>query len=92
MTKTQQRERDREREREDRQRRGAVIRGQVIRTLGTPVRLHDVQVRQLWDDNYRVNVLVGEDAASLHVAHSFFLVTDGEGQILACTPELTRRY
>jgi hypothetical protein len=64
----------------------------VIRTLGTPGDLHDVQVRRLWDDNYRVNVLVGEDVASLRVAHSFFLVTDGEGQIRACTPELTRRY
>jgi hypothetical protein len=69
-----------------------VIRGQVIRTLGTPGDLHDVQVRQLWDDNYRVNILIGEDAASLRVAHSYFLVADGEGKILACTPEIRKRY
>ena len=94
MSTAQQREQDRDRDRErgEQQRRSAVIRGQVIRTLGTPVSLHDVQVRQLWGDNYRVNILVGEEAASLRVAHSFFLVVDGKGQILACTPELTRRY
>ena len=92
MSTAQQREQDRDRDQGEQQRRRAAIRGQVIRTLGTPVSLHDVQVRQLWGDNYRVNILVGEDAASLRVAHSFFLVVDGKGQILACTPELTRRY
>ena len=94
MATAQQREQDRDRDRErgEQQRRSAVIRGQVIRTLGTPADLHDVQVRQLWDDNYRVNILVGGDAASTRVAHSYFLVVDDAGKILACTPEITRRY
>jgi hypothetical protein len=92
MATAEQRQQDRDRERGDQQRRRAAIRGQVIRTLGTPGGLHDVQVRRLWDDNYRVNILIGEDAASVRVAHSYFLVADGEGQILACTPEITRRY
>jgi len=92
MTTAQQREQDRNQQRGEQQRRHAVIRGQVIRTLGTPGDLFDVQVRQLWDENYRVNVLVGGDATSTRVAHSYFLVVDDAGKILACTPEITRRY
>ena len=37
-------------------------------------------------------ILVGEDAASTRVAYSYFLVADGEGNILACTPEIIKRY
>ena len=92
MATAEQRQQDRDREHGEQQRRRAAIRGQVIRTLGTPGDLHDVQVRELWDDNYRVNILIGEDAASVRVAHSYFLVADGEGQIRACTPEITKRY
>jgi hypothetical protein len=51
-----------------------------------------VQVRQLWEDHYRVNILVGVDAASAKVAHSYFLVADGNGNILASTPQLKKRY
>ena len=91
MATAQQRQQDRDRERGDQQRRHAAIRGQVLRSLGTPGDLHDIQVRQLWDDNYRVNILVGGDAASTRVAHSYFLVVDDAGKILACTPEITRR-
>ncbi len=92
MTTAQQREQDGDRGRGDQQRRHAVIRGQVIHTLGTPGDLLDVQVRQLWDENYRVNVLVGADATATRVAHSYFLVADGEGNIVTCTPSLTKRY
>jgi hypothetical protein len=70
----------------------AVIGGQVMRALGQPGDLHRVEVRPLREDHYRVNVLVGPDAASVRVAHSYFLVTDGEGTILAATPAITRRY
>ena len=68
------------------------IGGQVMRALGQPGDLHRVDVRALWEDHYRVNVLVGLDAASVRVAHSYFLVTDGEGTILAATPAITRQY
>jgi hypothetical protein len=51
-----------------------------------------VQVQRLWEEHYRVNVLVGADAASARVAHSYFLVIDGAGRVSACTPELTRQY
>ena len=70
----------------------AVIAHYVMHALGQPGDLHRVQVRPLWQDHYRVNVLVGPDALSVRVAHSYFLVADGEGNILVSTPHLTRQY
>ena len=75
----------------DEQRR-ALIGGQVVHALGRPGALLRVEVRPLWADYYRANVLVGADPATARVAHSYFLVTDGAGKILASTPELTRVY
>ncbi len=79
-------------EKQARQQRKAVIRKNVIDTLGQPHGLHGVQVRHLWEDHYRVNVFVGVDAASAKVAHSYFLVADSDGNILASTPKITRQY
>jgi hypothetical protein len=70
----------------------AALGRQVMRTLGEPGDLLRVQVQRLWEEHYRVNVLVGADAASARIAHSYFLVADGDGHISACTPELTRQY
>ena len=79
-------------EKQDRQKRNAVIGNHVIHALGQPGDLHRVQVRPLWGDHYRVNVLVGVDAASARVAHSYFLLADGAGSILTSSPKLTRVY
>lgn len=70
----------------------ALIGAQVIRTLGQPNDLLTVQVRSLWKDRFRVNVLVGVDVTSVKVAHSYFLVVDDNGNILASAPEITRQY
>lgn len=78
--------------RRERQERDAVIGKHVMHTLGHPGDLHGVQVRRLWEDHYRVNVFVGLDAASVKVAHSFFLETDNDGNIIACNPKITRHY
>jgi hypothetical protein len=78
--------------RPERDRLNAVIGKHVIHRLGRPNDLLSVQVRRLWDACYRVNVLVGTEAASARIAQSFFLQADGEGNILAATPEITRRY
>ncbi len=72
--------------------RKAIIGKHVMHTLGQPGNLYAVQVRDLWDDHYRVNVFVGVDAASAKVAHSYFLVADSDGNILASTPKITRQY
>ena len=82
----------RDQEKQSRQQRKSVIGKQVIHTLGQPGQLHGVQVRHLWEDHYRVNILVGLDAASAKVAHSYFLVADNDGNIVASTPKITRQY
>jgi hypothetical protein len=64
----------------------------VLQTLGEPAGLHGVQVRRLWEGHYRVNVLVGADAASAKVAHSYFLTADGDGDIVGSTPKITKQY
>jgi hypothetical protein len=51
-----------------------------------------VQVRRLWGDRYRVNVLVGRDATSTTIAHSFFVVVDEAGNIDTTSPEIRRQY
>jgi hypothetical protein len=42
--------------------------------------------------HYRVNVFAGADAVSARVAHSYFIVTDNDGNIVASPPRITRRY
>jgi hypothetical protein len=68
------------------------IHEQVIERLGIPSGLHTIHVRQLWPDRFRVNVYVGTGAVGAKIAHSYFLTTDGEGNILAATPNITKKY
>lgn len=72
--------------------RDAALGGKVLQALGQPEKLQRVQVRLLWEHHFRVNVLVGADPASVTVAHSFFVVTDGGDNILASTPAIAKQY
>jgi hypothetical protein len=92
MLKTQQPQGDAADGREDLERLSALIKKRVLDTLGEPGNLHEVQVRRLWQDHYRVNVLVGADAASVRVAHSFFLEANHDGGIVGSTPGITKQY
>jgi len=76
---------------ENQQAQNAEIGKHVLRVLGQPANLCRIQVWRLWEDHYWVNVLVGE-LATTRVAHSYFLVTDGGGNIVASTPEIKRQY
>lgn len=69
-----------------------LISEQVVHRLGSPVDLLDVRVFRLWEDHYRVNVLVGKDASACKVANSFFLVTDDDGLIVSSSPAIARLY
>jgi hypothetical protein len=71
---------------------GALITKNVLRSLGQPGDLLRVQVRTLWGDYFRVNVLVGPDPASVKIAHSFFLRADDVGNIVSSTPIITKQY
>jgi len=68
------------------------IKQQVIQTLGKPSNLINVQVRPVWDNHYRVNVLVGSDAATARIANSYFLMVDSEGSVIASTPKIGKQY
>jgi hypothetical protein len=75
-----------------RQSRDVGVRQRVLLALGEPTDLVRVQVRELWDRRYRVNVYVGTDVISARVAHSYFLETDADGTIITSTPKIDRRY
>jgi hypothetical protein len=64
----------------------------VLRCLGRPASPHRVEVRHLWAEYYRVNVLVEVGTAAVRIAHSYFLVTDESGAILLSSPGITKQY
>jgi gamma-glutamyltranspeptidase len=70
----------------------ALIEQQVLHALGEPRNLLKVQVRPLWDSNYRVNVFVGADAARAKIPHSYFVVADGDGNMVSATPTIHKHY
>jgi hypothetical protein len=79
-------------EHDERETLSDVIREQVLHALGEPMDLRHVQVRKVWDDHYRVNVIVGNNASSVTLAHSYFLVVDGDGRLIGSTPKITKLY
>jgi hypothetical protein len=64
----------------------------VMRLLGRPQGRHRVDVHPLWENRYRVNVLVSERSTYAELAHSFFIVADAAGNVLVSTPPITRQY
>jgi hypothetical protein len=92
MPTTGQRTQRKDMERHKRETLNAAVGAQVMHTLGEPVNLHTVQVRWLWEHRYRVNVFVGKDAGSVRIANSYFVRADQDGNILATSPKLAKRY
>jgi hypothetical protein len=70
----------------------ALIGGQVMNAFGEPSNLHRLLVRPLWKDHYRVNILVGENAAAARIAASYFLQVDSDGNIVNASPKITKQY
>jgi hypothetical protein len=68
------------------------IREQVIQALGKPTDLRNVQVRKVRNDHYRVNVIVGANAACVRIANSYLLKVDSNGSLIAATPKITKLY
>jgi len=72
---------------------------QVLERLGEPENLHQIAVKPLWDDFYRINVFCEEEAAGIRMALSEYRITDSffvqaspEGGIIRSEPEITKRY
>jgi hypothetical protein len=75
-----------------RQQHDNLIGKRVLAALGQPPELHRLYVRQLWEDRYRVNIVIGEDVASAKIVHSYFVVSDGAGNIVLSIPEIKKQY
>ena len=87
-------ERDEEAEARDRAARqlAAAVCQAVLSGLGRPADLLSVTARQVAGHCYRVNVVTGADPTGARIAHSFFVTADGDGNLLASSPPLTRVY
>ena len=72
--------------------RTEAIRSGVLKALGRPAKLYKVAVMPLWDDNYRVNVVTGEDPTAVRIPNSYFVTADDTGKILASTPRIQKLY
>ena len=92
MPTTEQGKQQAEQAKQTHEQRRGVIAGQLLQALGRPATLYRVEVRHLWENHYRANVFVGADAASTRIAHSFFVVADEDGNIIASVPDITREY
>lgn len=92
MPAAQHSEHPKEKERQQRQQVSHRIGEHLMRTLGEPRGLSKVQVRSLWSNYYRVNIITDDGAGSIKIANSFFLEADGEGNIVESTPKITKQY
>ena len=90
MATSQHRNQQEEMDRHKRNALDALLAEQVIHILGKPAGLHKVQVRQVGERGYRVNILIGPDVVAAKVAQSYFLKVDGDGNIVESTPKITR--
>lgn len=71
---------------------GAAVAASVLRILGRPQEKIRIDVHPLWNNRYRVNVLLGEESTYTRIAHSYFVSTDADGNVLTATPPILRAY
>jgi hypothetical protein len=69
-----------------------VIRSRVLRSLGNPSGVLRVNVLPLWGNNFRVNVLIGENATAVEIPNSYFVTADDHGNILRSEPPIPKQY
>jgi hypothetical protein len=81
----------RDKELQDLEKLKTLIGSHVLRAIGGAGGKGLVQVRPLWDGYYRVNLVVGDGPGCVTIPRSYFLRTDGAGNVLESTPKLTKR-
>lgn len=91
MSTAEQREQQ-ELKQHKRERMDAFIGEQIIHTLGKPTDLLKVQIKRLWENCYRVNVLTGKDVSCPTIANSYFVEADSEGKIVESNPKIVKQY
>jgi len=70
----------------------SAIKEQIIAALGKPADLLKVVARPLWERCYRVNVFVGENAATAKIANSYFVKVDNDDRLIKSIPKITKQY
>ncbi|HEX4607920.1 MAG TPA: hypothetical protein VH092_06930 [Urbifossiella sp.] len=68
------------------------IRAGVLAALGRPTQLFRVAVVPLWDNNFRVNVVTGDESAGVLIPNSYFVKADDMGKILGSEPPIRKLY
>ena len=72
--------------------REEAIRAGVLAALGRPAQLYRVAVVPLWDNNFRVNVVTGDESSGVLIPNSYFVKADDVGKILGSEPPIRRQY
>ena len=90
MRTIEQRKQEKETKQHKREMLTALIGEEVIRRLGKPDNLLQMQVRPLWDNLYRANVFIGAYGGTISIANSYFVEADDDGNIVASTPTITK--
>jgi len=74
----------------------AAIRKAVLDRLGTPPHLMGIKVHNVWEDNWRVNVVCEkQNNSSVRTgtySDCFFITVSPGGEIIASQPEIKRKY
>lgn len=68
-----------------------LIRDKLLQAIGEPADFFRLQVKSLWGDYYRANVLVGT-FNECRVDRSYFLRATPDGEIVASVPPIKREY
>jgi hypothetical protein len=68
------------------------IRAGVLAALGRPAQLYRVAVVPLWDNNFRVNVVTGDESSGVLIPNSYFVRADDVGKILGSEPPIRKQY
>jgi hypothetical protein len=68
------------------------IRAGVLTALGRPAGLYRVAVMPLWDNNFRVNVVTGDEVVGVLIPNSYFVKADDLGKILGSEPPIRKLY
>jgi hypothetical protein len=64
----------------------------VLAALGRPSDFLRITIRQVTGDDFRVNVVTGDDVTSARIAHSYFVTADEGGIVTHSTPGIVRLY
>jgi hypothetical protein len=72
--------------------REETIRASILTSLGRPPGLYRLAVVPLWQDHYRVNVVIGPDPTSVCIPQSYFVIVGDDGTIIRSIPPIIRLY